>query len=330
VAVPAAADLVAVEDTAHSILSIIRPTTAGVDLGYWLSTNRQSMTELLARRGAVLFRGFAVPDAEEFQRLVRSWSPDLLEYTYGSTPRSRVGVAGVYTSTEYPADQTIPQHNEMAYTRVWPNYLWFYCATAAEEGGATPLADSRRVAERIDRSVFGSFADREVRYVRNYGTGFDLTWQQAFEAEDRAEVEARCQAYGIEYTWLDDNRLRTSQICQATIMHPVTGKLAWFNQAHLFHTSALGDDAGEFLLSGDAADVPRQAYFGDGGTIPNEALEHIREIFVEETVREPWQNGDVLLVDNMVVSHGRDPYRGARRVLVAMTDEYHGYREAAR
>lgn len=325
VAVSAARELVSVTHSPHSVLSVLRPTLPSVDLAHWVRENRKRVEELLCDRGAVLFRGFHISGPEDFHTVVKAWSPQLLNYTYGSTPRSRSAVAGVYTSTEYPADQTIPQHNEMAYARIWPTQLWFYCDKAAVEGGSTPLADSRRVAARLDRSLLRDFAERGVRYVRNYGTGFDLRWQQAFETESRTEAEALCQAQGIEFTWYGEDQLRTSQVCQAVIEHPVTGAELWFNQAHLFHTSALSDEVSAELLEADPADIPRQVYYGDGESIEDSVLDDVRAAYAAETVREPWQEGDVLLIDNMLVSHGRDPYQGPRRVLVAMTDEHNGF-----
>ncbi|MGK4580329.1 TauD/TfdA family dioxygenase [Kitasatospora sp. HPMI-4] len=324
VAVTAQQDLVSVTDSPHSILSIVRPTAPSVDLEHWMRSNRTRVEDLLRDRGAVLFRGFQVSGPEEFQNVVKAWSPQLLNYTYGSTPRSRSSAAGVYTSTEYPADQTIPQHNEMAYARIWPEHLWFYCHQASPEGGVTPLADSHLVAQRLDRALLDSFAERGVCYVRHYGTGFDLTWQQAFETDSRAEVEELCRAQGIEYTWYGEDRLKTSQVCQAVIEHPSNGKELWFNQAHLFHTSALAPEVRDELRGG-GAEVPREVYFGDGEPIADAVLEEVRAAFVAETIREPWQDGDVMVIDNMSVSHGRDPYEGPRRVLVAMTDERSGH-----
>jgi alpha-ketoglutarate-dependent taurine dioxygenase len=325
VVVSAPQELVSVADSPHSIVSLIRPKTPMVDLVYWLRSNREQTEDLLCSRGAILFRGFRLSGPAEFQRVVQAWSPQLLNYSYGSSPRSRSGVTGIYTSTEYPADQSIPQHNEMSYARIWPKHLWFYCDKAAAEGGSTPLADSSRVAARLSRTILASFAERGVRYVRNYGTGFDLSWQQAFETSSRADVAALCRAQGIEFTWYDENKLRTSQVCQAVIEHPVTGAEVWFNQAHLFHVSSLPAEISTELLKGDDLEFPRHAYFGNGEPIPDSALDEVRAAYAGEIVREPWQDGDVLLIDNMLVSHGRDPYRGPRRVLVAMTDEYRGY-----
>ncbi|MYW90732.1 TauD/TfdA family dioxygenase [Amycolatopsis rubida] len=319
-----------VDAAGRGVLSVARPTVPTVDLAAWLKDSKPQVQEILNERGAVLFRGFPIREPADFQAVVKVWSPALLSYTYGSTPRSKSAVEGVYTSTEYPADQTIPQHNEMAYARVWPRYLWFYCETAAPVGGATPLADNRRVGERLDPALFASFAARGVRYVRNYGSGLDLSWQQAFETEDPKEVEELCRDQEIDFDWQETGRLRTSQRCPAVVEHPATGTDLWFNQAHLFHTSALSAEVRASLLELGPGQLPRQAYYGDGEPIEDAALDEVRAAFEAETVRQPWERGDVLLIDNMLVSHGRDPYEGPRRVLVAMTDEHDGRTGATR
>jgi alpha-ketoglutarate-dependent taurine dioxygenase len=316
-------DLVTVELADRGVPAVARPTVPTVGLAAWMRDNKPRVQEILNERGAVLFRGFPIREPADFQAVVRAWSPALLSYTYGSTPR-RSTVEGVYTSTDYPADQTIPQHNEMSYARVWPRYLWFYCETAALVGGATPLADNRRISKRLDPALFESFAARGVRYVRNYGSGLGVTWQQAFETEDPNEVEEFCRAWEIDFAWQGTDRLWTSQRCQAVVEHPATGADLWFNQAHLFHTSALPADVRASLLDLDPGQLPRQASYGDGEPIEDSTLDEVRAALEAETVREPWERGDVLLIDNMLVSHGRDPYEGPRRVLVAMTDEHDG------
>jgi alpha-ketoglutarate-dependent taurine dioxygenase len=305
-------------ETGHPI--VVSTEDANVDLATWLRDNRDQLQGLLHDRGAVLFKGFGVSGPEELERLVLAVSPEAMNYVYGSTPRSRE-MRQVYTSTEYPADQTIPQHNELAYARSWPMRLWFLSHLAAETGGATPVADSRRVYDRIPAGVRARFAEQGVMYLRNYGAGLDLSWQQTFETEDPAEVERFCAESGIEYTWLPDGRLRTTQVAQGVVRHPVTGENCWFNQAHLFHTASLPDDVrGTLLSSLDPLDLPRNALYGDGTPIEDEVIAGIHAAFEAETVAEPWRDGDVMLIDNVLVSHGRQPYTGPRKVLVAMAE----------
>ncbi len=300
---------------------LIEPARPGVDLGAWLDRHRDEVAEALKVRGGVLLRGFGVQAAEQLEELARGYSGEqLLDYTFRSTPRSQVK-GKVYTSTEYPADQSIPMHNEMSYSRSWPLKIWFLSLVPAEEQGETPIADSRRVYDKIDPAVRQKFADKGVMYVRNYGEGLDLPWQDVFQTDDRDVVEAFCRQQGIEIEWRDGGRARTRQVCQGVERHPETGEWVWFNQAHLFHISSLPAQMRESLLSMCAEDeVPRNAFYGDGSAIEAEALAEIRRVYDEESVVFPWQRGDVLLLDNMLAAHGRRPFKGARKVVVAMAE----------
>ena len=304
-------------DSEKSLPLLIEPATHGVSLPDWARNNREFIRQRLQRHGGILFRGFNLSSVDEFELLLRSLTGELLEYSYRSTPRTQVS-GRIYTSTEYPAHQTIPLHNEMSYTRQWPMILGFFCVAVAPEGGETPIADSRKVFNRIDPAVRDQFARKQVMYVRNYGAALDLSWQNVFQTEDRDEVKAYCRSAEIEFEWKSDDELRTRQVCQAIATHPDTGEQVWFNQAHLFHISSLGEQVRESLLASSAGEPPRNACYGDGSPIEDAALAEIRAAYDRETVVFPWQPRDVLLLDNMLAAHGRHPYRGARKIVVGM------------
>ncbi|HEY4455074.1 MAG TPA: TauD/TfdA family dioxygenase [Pseudonocardiaceae bacterium] len=297
---------------------LLTPAVDGVNALSWVEANRDQVREQVLRHKAVLLRGFTVGDVAEFEQIVRLVGGDAVDYAYGSTPRSHVA-GNVYTSTEYPASQEIPQHNEMAYSRSWPLTLGFYSVLAAPEGGETPLASSTRVFDRIPAAIRDRFAEQGVMYVRNCGQGLDLPWQNVFQTESRAEVEEFCGGAGIEYEWLDGDRLRTRQVCQSVVTHPETGETAWFNQAHLFHISALAPELRETLLATFGVDgLPRNSYYGDGSPIDEADLDRIRRIYQEEAIVFPWQDGDITILENMLVSHGRRPFSGPRKLVVSM------------
>jgi alpha-ketoglutarate-dependent taurine dioxygenase len=298
---------------------VVRPMLSEIDPIEWAKNDSELEADLVAH-GAILFRDFPLRSRAAFEAFARAISPELLEYTERSTPRSEVA-AGIYTSTEYPADQHIPLHNENSYSHAWPMKLYFFCAEPARVGGATPLADSRKVFEAIDRRVRERFIEKGVMYVRNYRRGLDLPWQTVFQTTDRAEVERYSAQVGMSCEWRDDDSLRTTQVRHAVAIHPTTKETVWFNQAHLFHVSSLGRDVRESMSALYAdEDLPRNSYYGDGTPIEASALDEIRRAYDEHATAGEWQQGDLLLLDNMLTAHGRTPYQGQRKILVAMAE----------
>lgn len=303
---------------------VVRPAVKDVNLADWAAANRESVAAQLLAHGGLLFRSFNLRGVAEFERLVKAVSGKLLEYTYRSTPRSQVS-GNIYTSTEYPAEHSIPLHNEMSYAREWPLKIWFFCRKTAEAGGETPIADSGRVFDRIAPEIRERFESKGVMYVRNYGRGLDLPWQQVFNTESRPAVEEFCRSAGIEFEWQGGDRLRTKQRCQGVAAHPLTGRRVWFNQAHLFHVSSLERGVRDSLLKEfGEEELPRNAFYGDGSSIEPDALEQIREAYRLEEVVFPWQEQDILMLDNMLVAHGRTPYAGSRSVVVGMAEPFAG------
>lgn len=319
---PPESGLVAATLSANGTRLLVAMATDGAAVGERLATLRELAAAHLHDQGGVLFRGFRKGAVADFRSFAASFGGELLPYEFGSTPRSRIeggGGSGVYSSTEYPAHQWIPQHNEQSYTHPWPATIWFYCDVEPQDAGETPLADSREVLRRIDPAVRRRFADKGLMYVRNYGGGLDLPWEQVFNTDDRAAVERFCRARDIAWEWLDDSRLRTRQIRPSEAIHPATGAAVWFNQAHLFHISALEPDLRETLLAVvDEPDLPRNVLYGDGSPIEDDALDGIRAVYQGAMLCFPWRDGDILLLDNMLMTHGRAPFTGPRRILVAM------------
>jgi alpha-ketoglutarate-dependent taurine dioxygenase len=301
---------------------VVQPAVEGLNLIAWAQDNLPLLDAKLLEHGAILFRNFGVYSTDDFQSFIQKTYGQLLEYTYRSTPRTQVS-GRVYTSTEYPSDMSIPMHNENSYSRNWAMKLFFLCVTAAEEQGETPIADSRRLYEEIDPEIRRKFVEKKVMYVRNYGRDIDLPWENVFQTTSKAEVEDFCRKSDISFEWLGGDRLRTRQICQSIAQHPRTGEMVWFNQANLFHVSSLPPEVKDALLSNFGEEnLPRNAYFGDGEKIESSVIEHINATYENVTVAFPWQRGDVLMLDNMLIAHGRNPFKGQRKIVVAMTQPF--------
>ncbi|WP_163010562.1 TauD/TfdA family dioxygenase [Streptomyces dangxiongensis] len=214
-------------------------------------------------------------------------------------------------------------HHEMSYAHNWPSRLYFYGDRPSATGGATPVASERRVFPKIPAEVRERFQRHGVRYIRNYGPDLDIPWQEVFQTGDRAVVEAYCEQSRTAFEWTGNDGLRTVSRRQALAEHPRTGETVWFNHAHLFHTSNLPAEVAEVLIGEYGLEgLPRNAYYGDGEEIEDEVMVLIRGLYEEAAVSFPWQRDDVMVVDNFLATHAREPFRGDRRILVAMSDLY--------
>jgi alpha-ketoglutarate-dependent taurine dioxygenase len=309
-------------DTKKRFPLVVKPRAAALNLVAWAESNRDFIERQLLEHGAILFRDFNIEEISQFEQFARAISGELLDYRERAAPRKEVG-ARVYTSTEFPPDQSIPLHHEMSYSHNWPAKIWFFCAQPAQQGGSTPIADDREVFELIDQKIKERFMEKKVMYVRNYGEGLDLSWQEAFQTDDRSVVEEYCRNAQTQFEWRDGNRLRTRQIRQVTVKHPKTGEIVWFNHAHMFHISNLTAEVRDALLSEFKDDeIPRNAFYGDGSPIESSVLDEIRSVYRRSAVIFPWRQRDILMLDNFLASHGREPFVGPRKILVAMAEQH--------
>lgn len=295
----------------------------GESLVDWHARNRDWVEARLLDHGAILFRGFGILTQESFQRAVATLGGTALSYVDGNSPRSKLG-GGVYTSTGYPPEFFISLHNELSYSARWPSRVFFCCVVAPAEGGETPLADSRAILRELPADVREQFVRRQVRYIRNLhgGHGLGPSWQKTFETDDRAAVEEFCRATDSELVWNDDGSLTITQIRPATAVHPKTGEEVWFNQADQFHPSTHPPAVYESLMAfydGREENMPQTAAFGDGTPMDRAILDEVRRTAARVMRTFPWQEGDLLMVDNMLVAHGRKPFKGPRKILVSMT-----------
>ncbi|HJX28840.1 MAG TPA: TauD/TfdA family dioxygenase [Thermoanaerobaculia bacterium] len=293
-----------------------------LDLTAWVRNNLELVERKLLEHGAVLFRGFGMSDVSGFEDFARVVAPELANYVEGSSPRIMLGDK-VYTSTEYPPEYFVSLHNELSYAHRWPGKLLFFCAIEPREGGETPIADSRKVLQRLSPELRERFIQKKVKYVRNLhgDRGAGLSWQTVFETEDRSRVEEYCREGEIEIAWKENGGLWTSQVREAVATHPRTGEQVWFNQVDQWHPSNLGEELARALTATTREeDLPINAYHGDGSPLSVADLEEVRQAYRDVMVAFPWRQGDVLVVDNMLVAHGRMPFTPPRRVMVAMGD----------
>jgi len=308
-------------------------------------------SERLLRCGALLFEGFDLHSPQDFEELALTLDPRLFDQYRGTAPRN-ARTRYVYSSTELPAHLPIPQHLEMSFLEGAPRRLFFYCQTPPDKHGETPIVDFRVVYDQLDPEVREAFEQRGIRHIRNYNppgkkVEWDLSklksWDKVYGTADPVEVCRKCRAEGQIFEMRKDQSLKLINQGPAVREHPVSGRKVWFNHAQVFHPEGPVLEAAYiarrqgtlrqrgmsvFLRSFHRMTSPflsdetrgTQVTFGDGSTIPVRFIRHLQEVIWKNMVFFTWKKGDVLMVDNFAVAHGRMPFWGKREILVAWTD----------
>ena len=315
----------------RSRIGVVRTDASEADLPGWLQTHRAALDAGLLKHGALLFEKTSLRTPSGFGEFIKAssttaWTgnPNLF------SPRHQVEGA-VYTSTDgWFAEKgkvesgPISQHCEFSHSpfRRWPMKLYFYCELPPGAGGETPIADPRAVFARLSNETKAKFAEHGLQYSRVFYAG-EVEWQQVFQTTEPAVVEAMCKAMGAQCEWREGHRnLALTWRLHVAAKHPRTGDWAWFNQAHVIAFSVIPAHVREhFLAKHGYEGRPMDCRFGDGSEIPLELIEQVQKAYLEEMVSFRWQQGDVLLLDNMLSSHGRASFSGPRRILVGMADE---------
>ncbi|MDC6169391.1 non-ribosomal peptide synthetase [Paucibacter sp. XJ19-41] len=296
---------------------VIEPAGPDLDAVAWARSQRQHVEALLSRHGGLLLRNFGLKTPQDFEAFAEAIEPELYG-SYGDLPKKEGG-RNTYRSTPYPEKQMILYHNESSHLDRWPRKQWFFCELPSPVGGATPIVDGREMLRRLPADLVAEFERRQLLYVRTFTDKLDVSWKDFFKTDRREDVEERLHAAGVDFRWLAGDELQTRTLCPAVITHPVTGQRVFFNQVQLHHDSCLEPEVREDLLSLVGSDrLPRNVYFGDGSPISDTTMQVIGQAYEACAVRFQWRQGDVVMLDNMLAAHARDPYEGPRKIVVAM------------
>lgn len=303
----------------HELPLVVTPKVSGLHLTGWLEENRQLIEAKLMQHGGVLFRGFDIETDQDLAHFIESQPYERMSYFEGSTPRKAMGDR-IYTSTLYPQNETIALHNEYSSSMRFPLKVWFSCLVAPEKGtGQTPVCSARRMLKRIDPDVLEEFRVKGWSLIRNFRYNLGLTWQRAYAIGNKPELERYLTKNLIEFEWPGEDHLRTFQVRSAIVTHPVTQEEAWFNHMAFWHAANLRDGVREELIGQLGIEgLPYHTYYGDGSPIPDDVARHVAECYLKEKLMFDWEKGDILLADNILISHGRQPFTSERKILVAM------------
>jgi alpha-ketoglutarate-dependent taurine dioxygenase len=293
---------------------------APADVPRWAAENRDALRAAVAGRGSVRVRGLGLGHVSEAVAVFEGLADGLLTEREAFAAREAHS-QGVYSSANWPQNQPMCMHHELSYALEFPGLMMFACLGAPTEGGATGVADSEAVLAALPADLVERFEREGWLLTRSYNDEIGASVAEAFGTDDREAVESYCRANAIEFDWQPDGGLRTSQCRSAVVQHPRTGRRCWFNQIAFLSEWTMAPEVREFLIDMYGADgLPFNTRFGGGDPIGEDVVELLNEVYEANTVREPWQAGDLMLVDNIRMAHSREPYEGPREVLVGMAD----------
>jgi len=298
---------------------ILRVDATGDGPG-WAAEHREALRGVVAEHGSILVRGLGLRDAVEVGDVFRRLSTALMTEREAFASR-RTYSEGVYSSSTWPQNQPMCMHHELSYALEFPGLMLFACLSAPTNGGATAVSDSRTVLAALPAELVERFERDGWMLTRSYNDEIGATVAEAFGTDDRAAVESYCRANAIDFEWQPDGGLRTRQRRSAVVRHPVTGQRCWFNQIAFLNEWTIAPEVREYLVDvyGEEG-LPFNTRFGNGDPIGDDVVQLLNEVYEANTEREPWQAGDLMLVDNIRTAHSREAFEGPREVLVAMAD----------
>jgi alpha-ketoglutarate-dependent taurine dioxygenase len=292
------------------------------DAPRWAAEHRDALRAAVVEHGSLLVRGLGLRDAVQTEAAFRQLG-SLMSETEAFAPR-RSYATGVYSSSKWPPSQPMCMHHELSYRLEFPGLMLFACLVAPVDRGATLIADSPAVLHALPPELVERFERVGWVLIRNYNNEIGASFAEAFGTDDRRAIESYCRANAIKFEWQPDGALRTWQRRSAVVQHPRTGQRCWFNQIAFLNEWTMDPEVREYLVDMYGEDgLPFNTRFGNGDAIGADVVRVINEAYETHTAREPWQAGDLMLVDNVRTAHGKEPFQGPREVVVAMADAVH-------
>ena len=285
----------------------------------WIKENMAELEAELSNSGALLFRGFPINNAETFDAFSAAFGYPSFTYKESLSNAVRINFTErVFTANEAPKEVEIYLHHEMAQTPISPDKLFFYCNSAADQGGATPICRSDQLFKALVSELpelAKDFENKGLRYTTHMPSEDDAqsgqgrSWASTLSVESKDEAEKKLAELGYDWQWQPNGSLKAITPILPAVLD-LKGKKVFYNQ---LVAAYMGWD-------GVRDDPSRALAFGDGSAIPKEGLERIAELSKNYTFDLQWQDGDVALLDNKITMHGRRPYSGERKrqVLVAL------------
>lgn len=288
----------------------------------WARNHANSLKSTLAETGAILFRGFPMASAEDFDAFSAAFEYEDFTYNESLSNAVRINLTPrVFTANEAPPDVEIFLHHEMAQTPIFPQKLFFCCLAPAQQGGATPICRSDELFSAFAAAApewTEQFRRQGLKYTTHMPAGDDpdsgqgRSWRSTLSVSTPEQAEARLAALEYTWTWMPDGSLLATTPTLPAVRRLPDGSESFFNQVIAAHLGWKRHQTGKPVVT-----------FGNGEEIPQKVMHELVALSRRLIYPIQWLQGDVALVDNYRVMHGRYPYSGTRkrRVLVCLARE---------
>lgn len=286
----------------------------------WVSEHRRELLRLSTVHGAVLFRGFPLKTAEDFDALVSALHIPNFPYRKSLSNAVRINrTERVFTANEAPPDVSIFFHHEMAQTPIYPATILFFCELAAAEGGATPICRSDVLYDRLKAEQPAFIAECESKGLRYTNvmpenddpkSGMGRSWKSTLDVTTPEAAETRLREMNYSWEWLPDSCLKVTTPPLPAVMEIEPGRRTFFNQ--LIAAFCGWKDVRN--------DISQAIRFGDGSKLDASAVAIAIKLADELTFDVQWQSGDAVLIDNTVAMHARRTFKGPRKVLASLAE----------
>lgn len=250
------------------------------------------LKQLLADKGAVLLRSFD-SNLETFTHLVQRTSSRLSldpARTFHTKAAQKVD-AGV---------DSIPLHLENGNFPGCPDLAWFLCEKAASSGSQTTLCDGAQVWKVMPKNLKQLFMDNDIVYTRR----IEKERWQSFIFHQLPEEYAKGRS--PEDITIDELESLIAKLNNVSIKMLDNHAIEYVYQTTALHRITEGNIAFANSLLGPSFNYEApQLSLTNGEKINNEILQELTELCESVTEEIPWQNGDIAIIDNHRVMHGR-------------------------
>ncbi|OUL26770.1 taurine catabolism dioxygenase TauD [Nostoc sp. T09] len=252
---------------------------------------QEEIISLFNLYGVLLFRGFEV-NAEIFKDFSNLLSTDFIDYSGGAFNRRIInGDKTILSVNDFNSE--IKLHGEMYYQKNVPLMLWFFCATPASDKGETIICDGRQFFNELSNSTKELFSKKKLKFTVPMT---EEAWQKKYKIENLNQLQEICKHNDIKLTISKDKSIVAEYLCPATIPSKCGNYQVFINS--LLPTKQL---------------YPNIIKFEDDSDIPKEVMSEVNEIAERITTEIAWQKGDILMIDNTRVLHGRRAFSDENR-----------------